>query len=133
MRRVGYLLGILLFSISVGSAALPPSAYEALQKAAPEALMLDILRVEIVPSSKSNEEIVRVTAAVLKVERSDSGVKIGDFLQFDYSVASNPDAKQSAGQIPILSEGSKTIAFLKITEGNTFFKPAAGIMSFNRF
>jgi len=112
---------------------LPPSEYEKLQKAAPEVVEMEVMSVLSEPGPEMNEEIIRITGVVIKVERSESGMQKGDFLQIVYTVRTKPDGLLGREEIPVLAEGTKTIAFLRSEEGTPFFVPAAGAMSFARF
>jgi hypothetical protein len=112
---------------------LPPSEYEKMQQNAPEAVEIEVMAVVREPGRELNEESIRVTAVVLKVERSTSGMKKGDFLQIVYTVRTKPDGLVGREEIPVLEEGTETIAFLRTEEGTPFYVPAAGAMSFDRF
>lgn len=112
---------------------LSPSAYVALQEKAGEVLEIEVLRVEVEPGEELREELVRVTAAVVAVERSTSGVQKGDFIQISYSVRSGDNGQPLPAEIPVLKDGQRTIAFLQVEDGRAYFSPAAGAMSFARF
>jgi hypothetical protein len=112
---------------------LAPSAYEELQKNATEVVQIEVLKVEVEPGEELREEVLRITAAVLDVERSASGVRTGDFIQISYSVQSGDNGQPLPAEVPILKEGQRTIAFLQTEEGRAFLVPAAGAMSFSRF
>lgn len=112
---------------------LPPSEYVKMQDAAPEAVEIEVLSVAREPGEELSEELIRITAVATKVERSESGIEAGDFLQIVYSIRTKSDGLVGREQIPVLAQGAKTIAFLRSQEGTPFFVPAAGAMSFDRF
>jgi hypothetical protein len=123
----------LLALISPLLAELPPSAYEAMQREAPEFVKIEVLRVEIEPGAEAGEQKVTAVALVGHVERSASGLKPGDLITISYGVRERPKDFVGPGQIPILEERTETIAFLKPTDESSTYTPAAGAMSFSQF
>lgn len=133
-KSIWFILWAAFFGLVLSAkGVLPPSEYVKLQEAAPEVVQIEVMSAISEPGQELNEEIIRLTAVVLKVERSKSGMQKGDFLQIVYTVRSKPDGLLGREEIPVLSEGAKTIAFLRSEEGTPFFIPAAGAMSFDRF
>ena len=122
---------------------LSPSAYEAMQEAAPIVVEIEVLKVQREPTENLQEEMIRVTAVVVRVEKggqpekaeapSESKIAAGDFLQIAYTVQTREDGRVGREQIPVLEEGQTTIAFLQSVEGVPHLQPAAGAMSFSKF
>ncbi len=114
-------------------AVLPPSVYESMQKDAPESLEIEVLRIQRTPSSEEGKEDITLTAAVVKVLRSASGLTPGDSIQIRYRHILPAAMMPGAPQIPVPDDGAKTIAFLKKKDASPFYEPAAEAMSFNKF
>ncbi len=132
MRRLLFLL-TLLSTMSPLCAQLSPSAYEALQKAAPELLSLEILRVEVAPGGTPGRQNIHVMALVNKVARSATNVKAGDLINLFYSVTPREKGRVAPGETPILEEKEKTLAYLAKDAATEEYHPAAGAMSFRNF
>ena len=130
MRRLILLLAILCPPLV--RSELPPSAYERMQGAATEALEIEILRVDIEPGEAAGTQNVHLMALVNKVTRAAS-VKEGDLIKIDYTVKSHEKGWTGPGEIPILEEKEKTIAYLVKDPASDIFHPAAGAMSFRNF
>lgn len=114
-------------------AVLPPSAYESLQKEAPEILEIEILRIKREPSASQGKEEITLTAAVVSVKHSSTGLTPGDSIQIRYLFLLPEAIMPGAPLIPIPPEGKKTIAFLKKKDGKPYYEPAAEAMSFDKF
>ena len=124
---------VFLFQLSA-LALLPPSAYEAMQAAAPESLTIEVLKVDFEPlEENASERAVTATASVIAVERSASGLQPGDFIQITYRIPIKHPAAADRELIPILQAGQETPAFLAQCEDGLFYRPVAGSMSFARF
>jgi hypothetical protein len=116
-------------------AELPPSVYEDLQRAAPEALSIQVMDVEIhrsiaKPSACSffDFEIrraARARARVFGVIRSQSGVRPGDVITIDYTSVKPCYGVNGPRPIELLKEGDRVNAFL-IKSGNVFVPAARG-------
>ncbi len=114
-------------------AELPPSAYDAMQKAAAESLSIEILRVEIEPGDAPARQNVRIMALVNQVARTAAGVKEGGLINILYTVTTREKGWAGPGEIPILDEKDKTAAYLVKDANSDDFYPAAGAMSFRNF
>jgi hypothetical protein len=114
-------------------AELPPSAYEAKQKAAPESLSIEVVRVDIEPGTEPGQQIVNAIVIVTKVERTATGLEPEALITLSYPVTQRPPGFVGPGEIPILTEGEKTIAYLAKNEEDGTYAPVAGIMSFSNF
>ena len=130
MRRLILLLAIL--SPVLIHAELPPSAYERMQKAASELVDIEILRVDIEPGDAPGRQNVHLVALVNAVTRT-ANVKEGDIINIRYTVTSREKAWVGPGEIPILEEKDKTVAYLVKDPASEDFHPAAGAMSFRNF
>ena len=130
MRRLILLLAILCPALL--HAELPPSAYERMQKAATEAVDIEVIRVDIEPGEATGSQNIHLTALVNKVTRT-ANVKEGDLLKIDYTVTGHEKGWAGPGEIPILEEKEKTIAYLVKDPLADTFHPAAGAMSFRNF
>lgn len=134
--------GWLFFSLLLGAvlllpvplrANLPPSAYEAMQQAAAEALQIEVLRVETEPGTQLDEEVICLTAVVTRVERSASGLQAGDSIQVVYTLKMGADGRPQPGQPPALEEGFSGSAFLQREPDSPIYHPAALALSFELF
>jgi hypothetical protein len=131
MRRLLFLIA--LVCPLVLRAELPPSAYEARQKAAGESLNIEVLQVEIEPGDAPERQSVRVMALVNKVARTATGVKEGDFITIIYTVTDREKGWTGPGEIPILAEKDKIVAYVVKDATSSDYHPAAGAMSFRNF
>ena len=130
MRRLILLLAILC--LPPIHAELPPSAYERMQKAATEAVDIEVLRVDIEPGKTAGSQNIHLTALVNKTTRT-ANVKEGDLIKIDYTVTGHEKGWTGPGETPILEEKQKTIAYLVKDSSADSFHPAAGAMSFRNF
>ena len=112
-------------------AELPPSAYEAMQAAAPEYLDVEFLRVEVVPSWRAGVQDVIVLARVDKVHRSVSGLTSGAMIHIIYKATERVSGE--AGPVPVVREGEASVAYLNPSAKPEEFAPAAGAMTFRKF
>ena len=131
MRR--FLLMLAVVCPLLLRAELPPSAYETMQKAATDLLTIEVLRVEIEPGDAPGRQNVHVMALVNGVTRSASSVKEGDLINMIYTVTAREKGWTGPGEIPILEERAKTMAYLVKDTDKGDFHPAAGSMSFRNF
>jgi len=132
MRRFLFLIAIVVCPL-VLRAELPPSVYEARQKSAPELLNIEILRVEIEPGDAPERQNVRIMALVNKVTRTATDVKEGGLINIFYTVTARQNGWAGPGEIPILEEKDKTVAYLTKVEASDEYAPAAGAMTFRNF
>ena len=125
-----------LLCTSILRAELPPSAYEQMQKKAPTVLEIHVLQADQRKDKDSNGEQTQVDlmAEVLKVLRKESTIQPGELISIQYTLEKRPAVWAGPGQVPVLAEGIKTIAYLKKKgTGAPIYEPAAGRMSFSRF
>lgn len=122
-----------LMFVLAASAELPPSAYEAMQAKASEYLEIEVLRVDVEPGSAANEQKVNVLALAQAVTRTASGLRAGDIVHIVYTLTERPPGWAGPGQIPLLTEKERTVAYLTKNEPSGDFSPAAGAMSFRNF
>jgi len=113
-------------------AELPPSAYERMQKAATEVVDIEVLRVDVEPGDAPDRQNILIMALVNSVTRS-ANVKEGDLINIQYTVTSREKGWTGPGEIPILGEKDKTIAYLIKDQDSDNFHPAAGAMSYRNF
>jgi hypothetical protein len=114
-------------------AELPPSAYEAMQTAAPEFLAIEILRVDYEPGETMEQQNITVLARVTKVHRSASSLQEGAIISVVYPLAERAPGFVGPGRVPVPSEGESTVAYLKPGDKPDQFTPAAGAMTFHHF
>ncbi|MEI8386845.1 MAG: hypothetical protein WCG76_04525 [Verrucomicrobiota bacterium] len=130
MRRLILLLAILCPTLA--RAELPPSAYERMQNAATEVVEIEVLRVEIEPGESPGSQSIRLMALVNKATRA-ANVKVGDLIKIHYTVTGHEKGWSGPGEIPVLEEKDKTIAYLAKDPESDEFHAAAGAMSFRNF
>ncbi len=111
-------------------AELPPSAYESMQREAPEVLRINVLTVSTDDSGSG--EAVEMLAEVLKVGRSET-LKAGDIITIRYERTNHPAGWVGPGAVPVPEEKEETVAYLKLADGGSDYEPAAGMMSFRSF
>ena len=130
MRRLILLLAILCPALV--HSELPPSAYERMQKAATEVVDIEVLRVDIGPGDAPERQSIRLMVLVNKVART-ANVKEGDLINILYTIPAREKGWGGPGEIPILEEKEKTLAYLVKDPATDEFHPAAGVMSFRNF
>lgn len=113
-------------------AELPPSAYERMQAAATEVVEIEVLRVDVEPGQTQGTQNICLTALVNKPTRT-TNVKENDLIKIHYTVTGRAKGWTGPGEIPILEEKVKTIAYLVKDPASEDFCPAAGVMSFRNF
>jgi hypothetical protein len=126
-------LCLLLVAVCTAKAELPPSAYEGMQSKAPEHLQIHVLRIDIQPAQPESTQDILLIVAVEKVFRTASDLKPGDVLNIVYSLEARPPGWLGPGQVPILRQGDKRIAYLRSLEMPETYAPDAGVMSFGNF
>ncbi len=114
-------------------AELPPSVYEARQKAAAEALQVEVLRVEIEPGDAADQQKVTAIVMVTGVQRTATELKPDQIINISYVITERPKGFNGPGEIPLLTEGSSTVAYLAKHEEEPVYLPVAGVMSFQHF
>jgi hypothetical protein len=134
----------LLFALCIAAPLLgdvAPEVYQAMQRAAPEVLYVEVTDVDIdrdlhKPSGCGFFEFeverrVVVQAKVLRVVRSRTGVRPGTTIGVTYTSLRRCSGFNGARSIPVLKEGMKTYAYL--TSAKRGFEPAAQGASFSEF
>ncbi|MGC1480640.1 MAG: hypothetical protein WA771_09045 [Chthoniobacterales bacterium] len=112
-------------------AELPPSAYEEMQRDAPEVLRLNILTVTRTPSSDA--ESIDLLAEVIKVGRTENNLAVGDMITVHYELKNHPAGWVGPGPVSVPEETEETVAYLKLSDNGTDYAPAAGMMTFRLF
>lgn len=117
---------------------LAPEVYQAMQRAAPEVLYVEVTDVDVDRELHKPdgcgffefevERNVVVRAKVLRVVRSRSGVRPGTVITVPYQSIRRCSGFNGARPIPLLEEGTKTYAYL--TAARRGFEPAARGASF---
>jgi hypothetical protein len=133
-----------LFALFVAAAPLTfgeiaPEVYKAMQQAAPEVLYVEVTDVDVdrdlhKPSGCGFFEFevernVTLQAKVLRVVRSRSGVRPGAVITVPYQSVRRCSGFTGPRPIPLLTEGTKTYAYL--TAAGRSFAPAALGASFS--
>ncbi len=124
---------VVLLMAGVIRAELPPSVYEAKQKEAPEKIGIEVLRVDIESGEQADQQKVGVVALVTRVDRTASGLQPDQVINISYVITERPRGFVGPGEIPLLQEGEKTVAFLVREDSGPVYLPVAGIMSFREF
>ena len=126
-----FILLLCLFPL-LAIAELPPSAYENMQAKAPEFFKIEVLRVDVSPGAKPEEQSVHVVAMVTQVIRTASEAKADEIINILYTITDHPKGWVGPGAIPLLEDKQQTVAYLSKGETGDF-SPAAGRMSFSNF
>lgn len=124
---------VALLMAGVLRAELPPSVYEAKQKEAPEKIWIEVLRVDIESGEQADQQKVGVVALVTRVDRTSSGLQPDQVINISYVITERPRGFVGPGEIPLLQEGEKTVAFLAREDSEPVYLPVAGTMSFREF
>src|SRR4051812_19619609 len=103
MKRLTTCL-LLLATLTLGRAELPPSAYEKMQSEAPEVLRLHVLRVEVQPTDAAAIREVTMLAEATKVGRSKTKLKPGDMITVKYRITTHESGWVGPGEVPILKD-----------------------------
>jgi hypothetical protein len=119
-------------------AELPPGYYLKLQNKAPEYLKIEVVTIRQEQAESSGEAQntgesttnIELEAKVLKVVRTQSGIKPGDTIRIKYSRTNHLPGWVGPGEIPVLEMGNVHSAFLTKAEGKEFYEPAARGKSF---
>ncbi len=111
-------------------AELPPSAYEAMQREAPDVLRINVLTVSTQPTDSGDD--IEILAEVLKVGRGDAATT-GDIITIRYQRERHPAGWVGPGLVPVPEEKAETVAYLKAAEDGSSFAPAAGMMTWRSF
>lgn len=130
MKRVVFpVLAAALLWHAAARAELPPQVYEEMQAEAPESLVIETRTVsqELVTRSLTR---ITVTARVVSVARSASGLEPGDGISIVYERRWRPPGWTGPGPVPILGEGRRYRAYLHRVQDGTHYAPAARGRSF---
>ncbi|MFD2255320.1 hypothetical protein ACFSSA_01410 [Luteolibacter algae] len=124
-----------IFVTSLESQAeLAPEAYRKMQLSSPEALTIQVVDITSTRTGLfdfSGDRAQEVTAKIIKVERTITGLKIGDHIVIRY-ISENPGRKIAGpGPIAKLEKGRIYPAWLEISAGKTSYSPAARRASFS--
>ncbi|MFA7345761.1 MAG: hypothetical protein WC003_15790 [Terrimicrobiaceae bacterium] len=130
MRRLILMLAVLCPPLI--RAELPPSAYERMQAAATEFVEIEVLRVDVGPGDAPGRQDIHLLALVDKVTRA-ANVKENDLIKINYTVTGREKGWMGPGEIPVLEEKARTLAYLVKDQTTGEFHPAAGAMSFRNF
>jgi len=130
MRRMILLLAILCPPLI--HAELPPSAYERMQKSATDVVDIEVLRVDIEPGEAPGSQKIHLMALINKVTLA-ANMKVGDLINIRYTFSSREKGWSGPGEIPVLGEKEKTLAYLIKDAASDDFYPAAGVMSVRNF
>lgn len=129
MRSLALVTFIALSGLTAAHAEIAPQYYAQDQKGAPEAITVVIESVDVSTCwfNACDGRDVKVTAKVTAVERSASGVSVGQVITIEYR---NVNMKGRSGPRPIrvLEKGEAVPAFL--TKDGAIFRPAARGASF---
>lgn len=135
MRERSIAIAILLILATAVRADLSPDVYKDLQRKAPEVLYIQVSSIDVhrslaKPSGCSffDFEVVRevkVKARVLRVTRSETGVRAGDIVDIEYSSVSRCSGVNGPRSIQMLRSGDRVYAFLARRGHTPFFEPAA--------
>lgn len=127
------ILVLLAGVVPAAHAELPPGAYRKWQRESPEEVTIEVLSVKKCSTRLHDgvETSVVVTARVVDVERSASGLTRGKVVTIRYTHMRHDQAIAGASQIPILTRGETRSAFLVKIERGTY-RPCAGGYSFDK-
>lgn len=137
----GLALVLLLMCAARVHAELPPSAYEQMQRDAPEALQIAVQQVKTTRTRERRfvQVAVTVRAEVTEVRRSATHLKVGDVITFQYVHRQHREPVAGPSEIPILKKGECYPAYLKSAdtagtgdtgEAGKAYEPAARSYSF---
>lgn len=126
-------LALLLQSILVSHAELPPSAYEQMQNSATATFRISVLQVLKTATNDPHQTEIHIIADVVKVGRSQTKIRPGEIITIRYIVTERPPGWVGPGEIPIPRQGEEVPAFLNQIPDSTEYTPAAGTMSFSTF
>ena len=128
MKKILLFISI-LFTLNL-HAELPPYIYKNYQKNAPEALTIEVKKVETSLLSLS-EKSVTITAKVIRVKRSKSKLTRGNTITILYnSTFWKPSGWVGPSSLPVLEKKQTYTAFLRKGEKNNYYFPAAKGKSF---
>jgi len=128
MKKILLLISIVL-TLNL-HAELPPYIYKNYQENAPEALTIEVKKVETSLISM-NEKSVTIAAKIIRVKRSKSKVKRGDSIIIVYnSTFWKPSGWVGPSSLPVLEEKQTYKAFLRKSKKNNYYFPAAKGKSF---
>ena len=132
-RFIGIAVSLMIATAVV--AELSPEVYKDLQRKAPEVLYIQVSSVDIhrrfaKPAGCPffDFEVIRevkVHARVLRVVRSETGVRAGDVIGIEYSSISRCSGWSGPRSIEMLRNGDRVFAFVARRGRTALFEPAA--------
>jgi hypothetical protein len=125
-------VAILLSIVPQANAAVPTKTYEQWQRAAPEALMIEVVKVktESFRVRESTKTAIVITANVRSIERSQTQVQEGMPITITYTNTMNDNPVPGERAVPLLAPGKVYLAYLSQREAGRPYVPAAGASSF---
>jgi hypothetical protein len=112
------------------SAEIAPEHYARMQDTAPEYVTIEPAAVRKGVALFSRTRPVRVTALVVAVSRSATGIAVGDSITIRYEQFTPPRGWVGPRPIPILQTGTRYPAYLAWDAKESTFRPAAQGASF---
>jgi hypothetical protein len=135
MRKRCLTIAMSLIIATVGRAELSPEVYKDLQRKAPEALYIQVSSVDVhrrfaKPAGCPFFDFevigeVKVVARVTRVVRSETGVRVGDVIEIEYSSISRCSGWSGPRSIEVLRNGDRMFAFVTRRGRTASFEPAA--------
>jgi hypothetical protein len=127
---------MLLTAVACGIAELPPQAYEAMRRGAPEVLTLEVRKVSTIrmESAHATGIVVTADAAVRAITRTKAGLKAGDRIEIAYLTRVFREPTPGAAPTPVLRETSSCTIYLQpstIPDRSGSYEPAALSRSFD--
>ena len=114
------------------AAELPPDAYRAKQRAAPEFLEIKVLTTGLEANRTGGQTVVKhnVEAEVQTVHRTAMSLRPGARITIQYERRIHDKPMAGPSQVPALKKGQVAPAYLVQAKGEKFYSPAAGGYSF---
>ena len=114
------------------AAELPPDAYRAKQRAAPEFLEIKVLTIGLEANRSGGQTVVKsnIEAEVQKVHRTATALRPGMKITIRYTRRIRDKPMPGPSEVPALTKGQVAPAYLTQAKGEKFYSPAAGGYSF---
>ncbi len=116
------------FAVFSARAELSPAAYQEMQDAAPEQVVLKVTSVKLTPGKDGQQ--VDAQATVVDVPRTATKLKTGDTLSLSYAHSQLPTGMVGPGPVPIVAENTTYTAYLEGGPPPAPYMPAARSHSF---
>lgn len=101
----------ILFTMFTANAVMPPHVYKEMQKKSPEVLTIEAVTVKLEGAS------ITVEAKIITVERSRSGLKLGDQIRIHYQTWQEGEPIATGSSWPIrLKKGNRYRSYLVAAE-----------------